>query len=99
MPFRATSLGGAGLIVAAMFSRFAARPEFSPLFYGFTIAVALFCVLEPSLMSVLADVEEQAGRAGPSLFRIVVRPIVYLFGFLLFLLFDQTYSQFIYSQF
>jgi len=47
----------------------------------------------------LSEIEDRAGGTGPSPFRILVRPLVYLFGLLLFLLFDQNNSQFIYSQF
>ena len=50
-------------------------------------------------MGVLQELEEQAGETGLSMFRIVFRPVAYLCGFALFLLFDQSYSQFIYSQF
>jgi hypothetical protein len=44
-------------------------------------------------------VDEEAAAAGLSMFRIIVRPVAYLFGLMLFLLFDQNTSQFIYSQF
>jgi alginate O-acetyltransferase complex protein AlgI len=99
VPFRATSLARAGSILHAMFSRFTGSREYSPLFYAFTVGVVLFCAVEPLIMRSLAEAEEEAGGAGPSMFRIVVRPVAYLFGLTLFLLFDQNYSQFIYSQF
>jgi alginate O-acetyltransferase complex protein AlgI len=99
VPFRAASLAKAGSILYTMFSRFTGSREYSPLFYACTIGVVLFCAVEPLIMRSLAVVEEEAGAAGPSMFRIVVRPVAYLFGLTLFLLFDQNYSQFIYSQF
>lgn len=99
VPFRAASLARAGSILSAMILRFDCSREYNALFYGFTAAVALFCVVEPLLMRALAEVEEQAGANGLSMFRIVGRPVAYLVGFLLFLLFDQNYRQFIYSQF
>ena len=82
-----------------MFSRFTWNHEYGPLFYVFTLIVVLFCAVEPLLMNVLKELEDQAGETGPSMFRIVVRPAAYLCGLALFLLFDQNYSQFIYSQF
>lgn len=99
VPFRAPSLAETRAIFSAMFTRFTWRAEYGALFYGVTVVVALFCAVEPLLMSALLEAEEEAGAAGPSLFRIVVRPVAYLFGLTLFLLFDQNYSQFIYSQF
>jgi len=99
VPFRANSLAKTASIWAPMFSRFTWRPEYSALFYAFTLVVILFCAVEPLLMGVLQELEEQAGETGLSMFRIVFRPVAYLCGFALFLLFDQSYSQFIYSQF
>jgi hypothetical protein len=68
-------------------------------FYAFTLGVVLVCAIEPFLAGLLRDADEQAGETGPSMLRIAFRPTAYLFGFALFLLFDQNYSQFIYSQF
>jgi hypothetical protein len=99
VPFRAPSLAQAGSILGAMFARFTWRLEYERLFYGITLAVALFCAIEPVILRALAEADEDAGASGLSTFRIVVRPVVYLFGLTLFLLFDQSYSQFIYSQF
>ena len=99
VPFRAPSLARTTSIWAAMFSRFTWNHEYGPLFYVFTLIVALFCAVEPLLMNVLKEVEDHAGETGPSMFRIVFRPAAYLCGLALFLLFDQNYSQFIYSQF
>ena len=82
-----------------MFSRFSWSRDYGLLFYVFTLMVVLFCAVEPLLMNVLKEVEDQAGVTGLSMFRIVFRPVAYLCGFALFLLFDQNYSQFIYSQF
>jgi D-alanyl-lipoteichoic acid acyltransferase DltB (MBOAT superfamily) len=99
VPFRAPSLAQAGSILGAMFARFTWHLEYERLFYGITLAVALFCAIEPVILRALAEADEDAGASGLSMFRIVVRPVVYLFGLTLFLLFDQSYSQFIYSQF
>ena len=99
VPFRAPSLAKAGSIFGAMFGRLSWRPEYGALFYVVTLTVALFCAVEPLLTGALAEVDEESGARGLSMFRIVVRPVAYLVGLILFLLFDQNYSQFIYSQF
>ena len=99
VPFRAPSLAKAGSILGAMFARFTWRFEYGEVFYGVTLVAALFCAIEPLLLQALAEADEEAGASGLSMFRIVVRPVAYIFGLTLFLLFDQNYSQFIYSQF
>jgi D-alanyl-lipoteichoic acid acyltransferase DltB (MBOAT superfamily) len=97
--FRSATLHKAGTILSSMLLRFGAGREYGAGFYGFTLAVAAFCVVEPLLMQKLGEIEEQAGTDGPSAFRILVRPIAYCFGLLLFLLFDENNAQFIYSRF
>ena len=99
VPFRAPSLSKAGAILSSMFCHFSAGKGYSVEFYAFTIAVAVFCAIEPLLLRKLGEIEEQAGADGPSAFRILVRPIAYSFGLLLFLLFDENNAQFLYSQF
>jgi hypothetical protein len=51
------------------------------------------------LLRKLGETEDRAGAGGLSPFRVVVRPLAYAFGLLLFLLFDEHNAQFIYSQF
>lgn len=99
VPFRAANLSKAGAILSGMFYRFSTGKSFGVGFYAFTLAVAVFCALEPLLLRKLNAIEEQAGTGGPSAFRILVRPIAYSFGLLLFLLFDENNAQFLYSQF
>ena len=99
VPFRAPSLGKTASIWKAMFFEFDWRHEYSPVFYAVTLGVVFVCAIEPFVLGLLRDADERAGQTGPSTFRIAFRPIAYLFGFALFLLFDQNYSQFIYSQF
>jgi hypothetical protein len=82
-----------------MFTRFSWQPQYGALFYTVTLAAALFCAVEPMVVGSLAAADEASGIQGLSMFRVVVRPVVYLVGLTLFLLFDQSYSQFIYSQF
>jgi alginate O-acetyltransferase complex protein AlgI len=99
VPFRARALSKAASILSSMFYRFSGGRAYSPTFYGFTLAVLLFCAFEPLLMRKLSEIEERAGATGPSAFRILGRPIAYALGLLLFMLFDQNNTQFIYSQF
>jgi alginate O-acetyltransferase complex protein AlgI len=97
--FRASTLTKAGSILSSMFYRFNAGRAYDAGFYAFTLIVVLFCALEPLLLHKLDEIEERAGASGLSFFRIVARPIAYLCGLLLFLLFDEHNTQFIYSQF
>jgi alginate O-acetyltransferase complex protein AlgI len=99
VPFRAPTLGKAGSILSSMFYRFGRGCTYGSAFYAYTVIVLLFCVIEPFIMNNLREVEDHAGAHGPSPFRIIVRPVVYLCGLLLFLLFDENNAQFIYSQF
>jgi len=97
--FRASTLSQAGTVLASMFYRFAGGRTFGSGFYVFAFVVALLCAGEPFIQRKLAEIEEEASANGLSLFRIVGRPIAYLFGLLLFLLFGENNVQFIYSQF
>jgi len=97
--FRAPTIAKAGAVLSSMFYRLSAGRAYGPESYAFTLLMVLFCVIEPGLLQQLSEIEDRAGGTGPSPFRILVRPLVYLFGLLLFLLFDQNNSQFIYSQF
>ncbi|HTZ32485.1 MAG TPA: MBOAT family O-acyltransferase [Methylomirabilota bacterium] len=99
VPFRAPSVAKAGAILGAMFTRMTWRAEYGALFYAVTVLVAVFCAIEPLLTRALVELDDEFAGSGLSMFRVVVRPVAYLFGLTLFLLFDQSYSQFIYSQF
>ena len=97
--FRAPTLSKARLIVSAMLWHFSRGVAYSAAFYVFTVMVVVFCAFEPLVLRILGEIDEQEGSSGLSPLRVVGRPVVYLFGLLLFLLFDQNNSQFIYSQF
>ncbi|HUL32871.1 MAG TPA: MBOAT family O-acyltransferase [Candidatus Eisenbacteria bacterium] len=99
VPFRAATLAKAAAILAVMFFRVRTGSEFGPIFYLFLAGSIALCAVEPWMMRKLRDLEEQAGAASPSPFNVVLRPIAYAFGLLLFLLFDEHNAQFIYSQF
>jgi len=99
VPFRAATLGKAGAILSSMFYRFGSGGEFGPGFYLLTVAVMFFCVLEPLVVGKLGEMDERAGVNGVSLLRVLWRPVLYTLGLLLFLLFDEHNTQFIYSRF
>ena len=82
-----------------MLWHFSRGVAYSAAFYVFTVMVVVFCAFEPLVLRILGEIDEQEGSSGLSPLRVVGRPVVYLFGLLLFLLFDQNNSQFIYSQF
>lgn len=97
--FRAVTLSKAGVILSSMFYRFSRGAVYSSAFYVFTLLVLLFSALEPSLARELNALEERGDLEPPSPLRAFVRPIAYLCGLLLFLVFDEHNAQFIYSQF
>ena len=97
--FRASDLTTAWPILAAMFYRFSAGVSYGRASYLYTLAIALFCAVEPMLMGHLTQMENQADTETVSPLRVVVRPLAYLFCLFLFLLFDSNNAQFIYSQF
>lgn len=99
VPFRAPNLTKAGSILTSMFARMTAGMAYSPLFYVLLILIVLFCAVEPFAIRKLTEIEEHAGIAGPSAFQVLGRPIAYVLGLLLFLVFDEHNTQFIYSQF
>ncbi|HUN60776.1 MAG TPA: MBOAT family O-acyltransferase [Candidatus Sulfotelmatobacter sp.] len=97
--FRATDLSQAGRVLSVMFYRFAVGSNYPALFYAYTVVIAVVCAVEPVVLKRLGEIEERAEAEGLSPFRVMARPIAYLFGLLLFLLFDVNNAQFIYSQF
>jgi alginate O-acetyltransferase complex protein AlgI len=99
VPFRAPTLQKAGTILSSMFYRMGSGRAYGGEFYVFSLVVMLFCVIEPIVMWKLNEIDESSGAGGLSAFRVLVRPILYLSGLVLFLLFDERNTQFIYSQF
>jgi len=97
--FRAPTLSKARLILSSMLYHFSRGTAYSAAFYAFTLLVVCFCALEPLIVEQLGQMEEYVSARGAFVIRVVGRPIAYLCGLLLFLLFDEHNSQFIYSQF
>ena len=99
VPFRAPTLQKAGTILSSMFCRFASGGRYGHPFYALLTLMVAFCVIEPALIRKLGELDERSGGNGLSVFRVVARQVAYLFGLLLFLLFDEHNAQFIYSRF
>ncbi len=99
VPFRAPTLSKAGSILASMFYRFGRGSAYGSTFYAYTVVILVLCVFEPLIMRSLNEIEDCASADGLSPLRVVVRPLAYMFGLLLFLLFDENNTQFIYSRF
>ncbi len=99
VPFRAPTLSKAGGILSSMFYRFGSGREFGSGFYLFTLVMISFCAVEPVAIRKLGEMDERVGAEGVSVFRVLWRPVLYLGGLVLFLIFDEHNTQFIYSQF
>jgi alginate O-acetyltransferase complex protein AlgI len=97
--FRSANLANAGAVLSSMFFRFYPGATYAMVFYLFTLAIMAFCAMEPHVARALSQADERAATEAVSPFRVVVRPIAYLVGLVLFLLFDTNNAQFIYSQF
>jgi alginate O-acetyltransferase complex protein AlgI len=97
--FRASTWAKAQLILSSMFYRVSRGASYSHLFYAWTLLVLLLCAVEPWIVRELNEFEATAGERGLFVYRSVGRPIIYLCGLLLFLLFEENNVQFIYSQF
>ena len=101
VPFRAVTLEQAKTMLGSMFFGFQSGFSYSINFYIVTAMVVVFCLLEPALMSRLSAVDKrlEGSRAARIMNLVLVRPLLYAFGLLLFMVFDDRDSQFIYFQF
>ena len=101
VPFRATSLSQAGLMLSSMFWRFSRGLSYSVNFYLVTLMACAFCLVEPWLQRLIQRVDELTERS-PGAVRAMtycIRPMAYACLLLLFLIFDDRDTQFIYFQF
>jgi len=96
VPFRAATLHQSLVMLSSLAIPHGLRPSYSINFYLVTTLVTLFAALEPMLASWLRSIEKRV-VAPPNLF--LLRPAMYAFGLLLFLIFDDRDNQFIYFQF
>jgi alginate O-acetyltransferase complex protein AlgI len=101
VPFRTATGHDAAVMLGSMFARFRPGVSYGANFYLVVAMVALFCAVEPLVSSAWDGMEERltAHRGGLALHSYLIRPALYGFGLLLFLLFDDRSTQFIYFQF
>lgn len=101
IPFRASTGAQALRMLASMFIRIRLGVSYSANFYLATLLVAAICFLEPFLAALVARLElwmaKRQGAVVTSTY--ALWPLVYAFGLLLFLAFDDRNAQFIYFQF
>ena len=91
----------AAITLGAMFGHFRLAFSYPVDFYLLVLALIVFCAIEPSLATLWAQVEEAltARGSGMLVHSYVLRPAMYACGLLLFLMFNDRSTQFIYFQF
>jgi len=100
VPFRAGSLHQALGMLQTMFFSFSRGMELTRRFYLVTVMVSLFCAVEPFLMRWLSSMDGAGERRATSQrMLLVARSLTYACGLLLFMIFDQQDTLFIYFQF
>jgi hypothetical protein len=101
VPFRAATGADAARMLAGMFGRLHFGFSYPVDFYLVVSLMVLFCVVEPFLAATWARAENTitALRGGLLAHSYLLRPAIYACGLLLFLIFDDRGTQFIYFQF
>src|SRR5205085_10540190 len=105
IPFRASTLPQALIMLRSALFGFNPKTSYSINFYLITVLVAAFAAVEPYLAAGFAALDRRIARlsfgvAGlPWANFCLFRPLVYAFGLLLFLAFDDRDAKFIYFQF
>jgi hypothetical protein len=101
VPFRAATLGQTLALLDNMFLRFRVYLSYNVNFYLLTGALALFCAIEPNLGVWLQRRLALSAKPGqvPAWRLLLARPILYALALLIFLIFDDQNTQFIYFQF
>ncbi len=96
IPFRASTQKQAMIMMRNLIVPHGLRPSYPINLYLMTVMVAAFALMEP----VVAGWFERLEARVPASARFLVsRPLIYAFGLLLFLIFDDRDMQFIYFQF
>jgi alginate O-acetyltransferase complex protein AlgI len=96
IPFRANTLGQAGTMLRSLVIPHGLHPSYTVNFYLVTLLIAVVAAVEPIAVAVLTRLEAKIPQPA-SMF--LWRPALYAFGLLLFLIFDDRNTQFIYFQF
>jgi alginate O-acetyltransferase complex protein AlgI len=101
IPFRASSAAQAMHMLRTMVVPNSLRPSYSINFYLITILVGAIALIEPWMAQRFDQLEGYfRGSGNRALTNLLVwRPLLYSFGLLLFLIFDDQNTQFIYFQF
>jgi D-alanyl-lipoteichoic acid acyltransferase DltB (MBOAT superfamily) len=101
IPFRASTLDQTLAMFSSMLTPFTFRLSYSVNSYLVTLLAAVFCLLEPWIAARLNALESRLLQSvpGPALNVFLLRPLLYAAGLFLFLLFDDSATQFIYFQF
>jgi alginate O-acetyltransferase complex protein AlgI len=101
IPFRAASLHQAAIMLRSMFLRFSFGASLPVNFYLVTLLIVAVVGLEPYLARCTHWLDERlaAQWATIGINFLLLRPIAYACGLLLFLIFDDRDTQFIYFQF
>jgi D-alanyl-lipoteichoic acid acyltransferase DltB (MBOAT superfamily) len=101
IPFRAATGADAAHMLASMFGHFRFGTSYGFSSYLVVLLTAVFCAVEPFLAAAWSNAEAllTTRRGGWVASCYVLRPMVYAFGLLLFLSFDDRSMQFIYFQF
>jgi D-alanyl-lipoteichoic acid acyltransferase DltB (MBOAT superfamily) len=99
--FRSSSMVQAGTLLGKMFGKLNLQISYSVNFYLVTALLMAYCVVEPFLgrgTSWLESKAERSLRVRTGL-DLMLRPLIYSIGIVLFLAFDSQDTQFIYFQF
>jgi hypothetical protein len=101
VPFRASTGGDAAYMLGGMFGRFRFGFSYPVDFYLVVMLTALFCLVEPYLADFWSWTENTLTPTPGGLLThsYLLRPAIYACGLLLFLIFDDRSTQFIYFQF
>ena len=101
IPFRTSSLHQAAVILRSMFLRFSFGASLPVNFYLVTLMIMAFVAVEPYLARCSNWFDERVAEhwVGDGFNFLLLRPVMYACGLLLFLLFDDRDTQFIYFQF
>jgi len=101
IPFRATGYTQATAMLRSMFLHFSFSVTQPLNFYLVVLLAAAYTAIEPFLQSIFTRIDQwtaqTARRAALQIY--LFRPVIYAFGLLLFLAFDERNTQFIYFQF
>jgi alginate O-acetyltransferase complex protein AlgI len=101
VPFRAATLDQAWSMLRTMVASPSLAFSYSVNFYLATSLLCLFCLLEPYLERIVSGLDQFMCRHQPLMLgnHLAFRPLLYAVGLLLFMIFDDRDTQFIYFQF